>query len=127
MTGFVLLAPLSAHTSADAHDTSSTTIVCEDENIPQGVTWSVKIAVHAVRNDTGQELPRDPSADITKWDLRCLKHKDVGHHKGDTVHTGVCLKGGDCEAGEGGQQAKVLTPGPFHCHVINGSVICHEY
>lgn len=123
-TGFVFLEPLSAHTSKDAHDIGPTAIVCEDENIPKGVTWNVKIEVHAVRNDTGQEIPRDPSADITRWDLQCLKHKDVGHHMGDTVHTGVCLEGVECEAVE---QATVRTPGPYHCHVINGSVICHEY
>ena len=126
-TGFVFMAPLSAHTSTDARATASTAVVCEDENIPEGVTWSVKIEVHAVRNDTGQEIPRDSSADIKKWDLQCLKHKDLGHHKGDTVHAGVCLNGGECKAAELGEHTAVLTPGPYHCHVINGSVICHEY
>ncbi len=23
--------------------------------------------------------------------------------------------------------AAEATPGPYHCHVINGQVICHEY
>lgn len=55
-TGFVFLAPLSAHTSTDAHDTTSTAVVCEDENISKGVTWSVRIEVRAVRNDSGQEI-----------------------------------------------------------------------
>src|SRR5690242_11130376 len=88
MVVFVSLGPLSAHTPADAQDSSASTLVCEDETIAKGVTWSVKIEVHAVNNDTGQELPRDSSADITRWDLKCLKHSDVGHHKGDKVHAG---------------------------------------
>ena len=122
LVGLSVLAPQSGRTASK----SASTIVCEDESIAKGITWSVKIEVRAVRNDTGEEFPRDPSADISDWKLACIKHAATGHHKGDKVHTGVCLAGDACQTQEAGK-ATVLTPGPYHCHVINGDVICHEY
>jgi hypothetical protein len=108
---------------ARAQEQQASTITCEDES--GDVTWSVKIEVRATQN--GKEIDRDPSADITTWKLGCLKHKDVKHHKDtDEVQTGVCLNGDACEASRN-EEAQILTPGSFHCHVIGGSIICHEY
>jgi len=116
LAGVAILAPIAAQSG----ETGSSEVTCPDDEIKAGVVWSIssKGEVSARRADDGKPIgsPIPDPVGGSGWSLECWEHKVSRHNPADEIRKGVIV-------------IRPIRPscGPYHCHRIGPSIICHEY